>query len=186
MENTGQKSNEVDQLIRNAQLREELEPFLDESVFVVDTDKMSTEMENEFIESLLAWESAPVLPIANWFNPPLQLTPPNQLDEDELSAKLAFAIDSLASKNIALECTEHLSDNDLYRLIIREILPSKEKMVESQGSQITWQCIDQERDEEDWLQYYATDLERAAWESENPGRELPAMKTAPFQRNLPS
>ena len=38
---------EVDQLLLNARLRDELEPFLDESVEVVNTRVMTTRLENE-------------------------------------------------------------------------------------------------------------------------------------------
>ncbi len=33
---------------------------------------------------MLAWERAPVLPIAHWFEPPLELPPPDTLTEEEL------------------------------------------------------------------------------------------------------
>ena len=38
--------NEVDLLLLNAQLRDELEPYMDESVELVDASQMSTEEEN--------------------------------------------------------------------------------------------------------------------------------------------
>jgi hypothetical protein len=47
---------EVDQLMLNARLRDELEPYLDESVDLVDVRRMSTPMENEFLASMLEWE----------------------------------------------------------------------------------------------------------------------------------
>ena len=40
---------EVDQLLLNARLRDELEPYLDESVDLVNVRRMSTLMENEFL-----------------------------------------------------------------------------------------------------------------------------------------
>ena len=55
--------SDIDLLMQNARLRDEMEPFLDESVYLVDLDKMSVRHENEFLTSLLAWEKAPVLPI---------------------------------------------------------------------------------------------------------------------------
>ena len=67
--------SEIDLLMKNAQLRDEMEPFLDESVYLVDLDRMSLRHENEFLTSLLAWEKAPVLPICQWFEP--ELTMPN-------------------------------------------------------------------------------------------------------------
>ena len=60
--------NEVDHLLLNARLRDELEPFMDESVDLVDVRSMPTPQENEFLASMLAWErapaSCPVMPLS--------------------------------------------------------------------------------------------------------------------------
>ena len=56
MRNARPSSEEVDHLLLNARLRDELEPFLDESVSLVDVRRMSTPKENEFLASMLAWE----------------------------------------------------------------------------------------------------------------------------------
>ena len=56
-------SDEVEELLRNAQLRDELEPFYDESISRVNVRHLSLSVENEFLASMLAWERAPVLPI---------------------------------------------------------------------------------------------------------------------------
>ena len=47
--------DEVEQLLLNARLRDELEPFLDESVEVVNTRVMPTDQENEYLASMLEW-----------------------------------------------------------------------------------------------------------------------------------
>src|SRR5215207_5427877 len=64
-------SAEVDELLLNARLRDELEPFLDESVHILDCRRLPTHAENEFLSQMLAWERAPVLPIGKWFEPEL-------------------------------------------------------------------------------------------------------------------
>src|SRR6185369_15706018 len=69
------QSEDVDQLLLNARLRDELEPFFDESVHILDCRRLSTSAENEFLSQMLAWERAPVLPIGKWFEPELTLPP---------------------------------------------------------------------------------------------------------------
>ncbi|MBQ6108893.1 MAG: hypothetical protein IJK97_11845, partial [Thermoguttaceae bacterium] len=64
-------SCEIDAILRNAELRSELEPFYDESIVQVEDSHLPIEVENDYLEMMLAWEVAPVLPIAQWFNPPL-------------------------------------------------------------------------------------------------------------------
>ncbi len=70
-------SEDVDQLMLNARLRDELEPFLDESVDIINSRVLSTPSENEYLASILAWERAPVLPISQWFEPELRLPHPD-------------------------------------------------------------------------------------------------------------
>ena len=65
---------EVDQLLRNAELRDELDRYFDESISRVNVQHFSLAAENEFLAAMLAWEQAPVLPIYRWFEP--ELRPP--------------------------------------------------------------------------------------------------------------
>jgi len=65
MENSETNSfdfDEVDHLLRNAELRDQIEPYVDEAICRVNVQAFSTAKENEFLESMLAWERAPVLP----------------------------------------------------------------------------------------------------------------------------
>ncbi|MFT7642795.1 MAG: hypothetical protein ACI9G1_004554, partial [Pirellulaceae bacterium] len=96
-------SDDVEHLMLNAQLRNELEPFLDESVDRVDVRNMPTEKENEFLRSMLEWERAPVLPISQWFQPEMSLTRPEMLEIDELHHVLWDTIHRLYDKHIVLE-----------------------------------------------------------------------------------
>jgi hypothetical protein len=178
------QSDEVDQLLLNARLRTELEPFYDESVGLIDLQRMTTPRENEFLESMLAWEKAPVLPIAHWFEPELRLARPDSLDDEQISVALQKTIDILYGQRIVLEFTDHLSDRQLYCLIFRDILPSPEKKVDLPRNFLHWHCIDPETDLDTWLKYYATHQEREHWQSSNAG-ELPEAQSPPFPRRMP-
>ncbi|WP_425613856.1 hypothetical protein NA78x_003700 [Anatilimnocola sp. NA78] len=178
------ENTEVDELILNARLRDELEPFLDESVDVLACKQLPTSDENEFLASMLAWERAPALPISRWFDPPLQLGSPEHLSSEQLRLKLLAAIEQLGSRRIYLELTDHLSDRQLYCLIARDILPSHEKMLDLPGNYLNWRCLDADLDPETWLAYYATDEEREMWAAEN-SEPLPAILPPPYPRDLP-
>ena len=80
--------SDLDLLMQNARLRDEMEPFLDESVYLVDLDKMDIRKENDFLKSLLAWEKAPVLPISQWFRPELVLPRHTELSDTEVKHQL--------------------------------------------------------------------------------------------------
>lgn len=177
--------NQVDQLLLNARLRDEIEPFADESIALLDTQLLPIDMENEFLSSMLDWERAPVLPIGRWFEPALELPALDTLDEDQLREQLHQVIGRLYERNIVLEHTGHLSDRELLCLIIRDILPAQEKRLAAPRTWLHWQCVDEETEPEVWLTYYASDRQRAEWQREH-GGELPPRRQPPCSRRLPS
>jgi len=175
--------SEVELLMRNAQLRDELEPYLDEAVDLVSIRHMSIAEENEFLASILAWERAPTLPISQWFEPELTLPKPETLDDSEISTLLWQTIHQLYSQRIVLALTDHLSDRQLFCLIVRDILPAYEKRIAEHRNFLHWHCL-QDNDMEGWLKYYATDAERNQWQDEN-GVDPPASQAPPFPRKMP-
>ena len=178
------RSDEVDQLLLNAQLRNDLEPFLDESLGLVNIRRMPTSQENEFLASMLAWERAPVLPISQWFDPELKLPHPDSLDDNRLHEVLWETIHLLYGKRIVLEFTDHLPDRRLYCLIYRDILPSPEKKIDLPKNYLHWHCLDPDDDEETWLRFYASQEEREAWGDET-GEPLPPSQSLPHSRKMP-
>lgn len=177
------RSEEVDHLLLNARLRDELEPYFDESITRLNIHDMPTSVENEYLESMLAWERAPVLPIAQWFEPELRIPHPDILDDASLRRALNDVVQKLFEQRIVLDFTEHLSDRQLYCVIYRDILPSPEKKLNSSQRYLHWDCADAGGDPEVWLRYYATDEEREHWEES--GEPLPPSEPPPFPRQLP-
>ena len=177
-------SEEVDHLLLNARLRDELEPFLDESVDLLNIQRMTTPMDNEFLASMLAWERAPVLPISQWFDPELTVPHPDTLTDKQLHDELWDTIQQLYDKRIVLDFTDHLSDRQLYTLIYRDILPSPEKKIDLPKNYLHWHCLDGSDEPETWLGYYASKEERRAWASET-GQKPPPSVTPPFPRKMP-
>lgn len=184
MRNAHPSPDDVELLLENARLRDALEPFFDESVDRINVGSMPTNAENEFLQSMLAWEKAPVLPISRWFTPPLTLPHPDQLDEVALKTLLWDTIHQLYQQRIVLDFTDHLSDRDLYCLIYRDILPSQEKKIDQPRNFLHWHCIDPSDDELIWLQFYATDHERTEWSIET-GGEPPGSQKPPYSRKMP-
>ncbi len=177
-------SDDVDHLLLNARLRDELEPYLDESIHLLDVRRMPTQAENEFLASMLAWERAPVLPISQWFQPELQLPHPDTLDDATLRACLAETIQKLYDQRVVLDFTDHLSDRQLFCVIYRDILPSHEKKIDLPKNFLHWHCLDDSDDVETWLRFYATEPEREAWHEET-DLPLPPSEPPPFPRKMP-
>ncbi len=178
--------DEVEHLLRNAELRDELEPYFDESIRTVNVDELPTPVENEFLASMLAWERAPVLPISQWFEPELKLPRPETLSCEQLHERLWQTIHELFERRIVLDFTDHLSDRELYCLIYRDILPCREKKIDVPDNYLHWDCADVGGDATTWLRYYASEQERLAWIEDVEGDEpLPASEKPPYPRQLP-
>jgi len=177
-------SQDVDDLLRNAELRDELEPLFDESIGWVNVAGMSTHVENEFLASMLEWERAPILPISQWFTPELALPHPDMLDDESLREKLSETVQRLFEKRIVLDFTDHLTDRQLYCMIYRDILPSHEKKLEREHNYLHWDCANAGGNPETWLRYYASDEDRQMWEAEMDA-PLPPRQQPPYRRELP-
>lgn len=177
-------ADHVDHLLRNAELRDQLEPLFDESIDRVNAARMTTRNENEFLQSMLEWERAPMLPIRDWFTPALELVAPGELSDGDLPRVLRETIDRLYQQHIVLDFTDHLSDRQLYTLIFRDILPAYEKKIDGRDGYLHWDCANTSSDPTTWLRFYATDDERETWEDET-GDEAPAAEKLPFRRRLP-
>ncbi len=177
--------DEVAQLLRNAELRDELERYFDESISRVNVRHFTLAAENDFLASMLAWEQAPVLPIYRWFDPELRPPRPEVLDKDDLRQIFWEVIHRLYDQRIILDFTDHLSDHDLYCLIFRDILPAREKKLDWPGNYLHWDCTGPSSDPDIWLCYYATEEERQAW-SETYRQPLPPAAKPPHPRDLPT
>ena len=107
----------------------------------------------------------------------LTFPPSAKLDDEKLSETLWTLIVGLADLRIFLIHTDHLSDRDLYKKLLRELLPSPMPMfLEQENTDCEYDLIGAPvpEDERTWLKYYASELERHFWKCENPGRRLPA------------
>src|ERR1700761_7067460 len=102
------RPDEVDHLLLNARLRDELEPYFDESITRLNVHDMPTSVENEYLASMLAWERAPVVPISQWFEPELVLPPPDTLTDLALHEALWGVVQKLFEKRLVLDFTDHL------------------------------------------------------------------------------
>ena len=177
-------SEDIEQLMLNAKLRDELEPFCDESFNLLQNHRLPTREENEFLASMLAWERAPVLPISMWFQPELVLPRPDTLTDRELHRVLRDTLNQLYDKRVVLDFTDHLSDRQLYCLILRDILPSHEKKIDLPRNYLHWHCLDDDNDPDIWLRYYASEEERGAW-AEETHQPLPPSEAPPYPRRMP-
>jgi len=178
------RPEEVEELMRNAELRNELEPYYDEAISRVNVQHLPISVENEFLASMLAWERAPILPIYRWFDPELRPPRPDMLTDQDLHDILWDVVYKLYERRIVLDFTDHLNDRQLYCLVYRDILPTRIKKIDSVRNYLHWDCTGTDGDTETWLRYYATEEEREAW-AKSYRQPLPAADKPPYPRLLP-
>ncbi|MCL2004908.1 MAG: hypothetical protein FWG73_01980 [Planctomycetaceae bacterium] len=173
---------EVEELMRNAELRMELEPYADESISRVSLKHRSLRHENEFLAGMLDWEISPAEPISRWFTPELCIPAPEKLNDEQVLKILETVVAQLFEKKLILDFTDHLSDRELYSLIFRDILPSREKNLRNRNGFIHWDCSCGDNDV--WLRFYASDDEREQFQNCT-GKVLPPKEIPPHYRDLP-
>ena len=174
----------ADELVRNGELRTELAPYADESLTRVDTSGWTTEKENQYFASMLVWEKAPSLPVYKWFEPALIPPPVWKVSDEELPRLLNDLVNKLYEKNIVLDYTDHLSDRELYEIIVHKILPQDVKKTDQPDVYHHWDCSrigdcdDELEDSRIWLTYYADDKQReesrAAYGDRIPQKQIPS------------
>jgi hypothetical protein len=173
---------EVEELVRNAELRTELEPYADESLTRIRLKHRSLRHENEFLSGMLDWEISPAEPIARWFVPELSIPTPERLNDEQLIQVLDNVVEKLFEKKLILDFTDHLTDRELYTLIYRDILPLREKNLRHRDGFVHWDCSC--GDIEIWLRFYASDNEREQYQ-ECTGEFLPPKEVPPHFRDMP-
>lgn len=135
----------VDDAFENMALRDESEPYREEypdrSFEMVDYSiSLSLAEKNQCYKEILDWESAPVVEISRFYNPPLEPVDPQYLTNDELEDSLISLIQKLHEKKIVLLNTARLSSRYLYTLILRGILPQREKNLSLRHGPMLFDC----------------------------------------------
>lgn len=156
-------NQEVEAQIRNMELRTALEPYYDEAISRLKFSRLKRE--DDYLESMLEWEIVKPTPIAQWFEP--ELCPPRTVDkisDQDIHDYLIYLLGKLKEKRIILRFSDHMSDRELYILVLRDVLPAKEKYLQTYIGDREWDCIDIAENEMTYLKYYASREERQIWE----------------------
>jgi hypothetical protein len=176
---------EADALLENAKLREETKEYLDETL-LRRFRPFSVEEENEYLRETLAWESAPILSIENWLSPSWSPLDVSTASESTIAAALLDLLERLRSLHQEIWRADHLSNRRLYQLIVKWVLPDKQKRLPAPPCPTVWTfeffTEDQELDDADdtiWLTYYATSEERRHW-SQDRNATPPPRLTPPY------
>lgn len=172
----------IEQALRLGELRKDVMDRIDGPTIEGGTGSMPMETQVAFWEHVLAFESAEESTLAERLRTEAGFVPPDPKalkGESDIHSALWDLLRALASIRVFVHHTDHLCDDDLYRLLVYGALPES-SFVPPAGSE--WNCrIDAceygTRDDPDgtitWLRYHADEDARAMWDGEVPPKETP-------------
>jgi hypothetical protein len=178
---------DIDREIRIEKMKRELDEIAGGEMFSGSFGPVSPEIEETFLEQVLAYERAEVDTNFNrLIHRGVALPPAAELDDASLSAKLAEVIRELAELHCFLEDTDHLSDRELYDSLwssgLREDTPDLSAMPNG-----AWHTSPiggcSEEDMAIWLKYYASEKDRQRWHLNFPNDPMPVHEPLPFDRD---
>jgi hypothetical protein len=169
---------------RIERLRDELKKLGGYQIPLAD---MPADIEEEYLRHILQYETAePITLLRVLENLGVEVPLPNLLDDSTLTTKLEEVIERLASVNVFLLHTNHLSDRELYEFLYRDGL--REQVVlfpENPHDVYVIDLIGSGSDENKqlYLKYYANEKDRLKWHHDWPADPLPKHEDPPFNRD---
>ena len=150
-------------------------------------DRLPPEMQEAFWQQIIAYETAEPSDLFELVTKGGVSLPESVLiSEEHLSDRLWEVIYFLSSLGCYIENTDHLSDRELYTLLRERLLhepailfpddPNYAYHIDTIGSGSA-------EDQQLYLTYYATDLDRDLWARSWPDDPLPARIPCPFDRD---
>ena len=179
-----QSIDDPDQEERIAKLRQELEKLGGSTISL---ESMPADVEEEFLRQVLEYETAePVSLFRLLENTGLEISAPDEIDDQALARKLKEIVERMASIGAYLLHTNHLTDRELYHYLYFEGLreeavlfpenPSYAYMIDLTGS-------GSDSDNQIYLKYYASREHREQWACDWPNDSMPDHEDPPFDRD---
>jgi len=175
----------VDREIRIDKMKRELDDLTGGSMISGDFGEISPSLEEVFLMRVCEFEKASDDTNFNRVQREIVMTPPTELDDASLHAKLQEVLLVLAKIRCFLEHTDHLSDRELYTWLwtdaLREETPDLSQLGGAWHMSPIGSCDD--KDMAIFLKYYASENERRQWQEECPSDALPPRCPLPYDRD---
>ncbi|MFZ0430009.1 MAG: hypothetical protein WAO20_17970 [Acidobacteriota bacterium] len=175
---------------RISRLRERLREITGSEMLHYENPNVPPEIIEQSLRQIVQYEEADMglVPVVKL--PPLEFPCLDNLADEEVHELLWQKIRELSDRRIFLDQTDHLSDRELYEVLCSpEMRECTTRAIGPNGA-IHFDILGGYSDEdiELYLRYYADTVDRAFWEDDWPGDELPPHEDPPYSRDcrLPS
>ena len=144
---------------------------------VHESEAMPSELGERFWQTVVAAETAGTTDLITELKAiGVDLPEPDTLDDAALHKALWRVIDALASLQVFLHGTDHLSDRQLCTQLLREVLPEEMDALDG-GEGSAWHLdVLGSHNTELYLKYYADEKTREAWRKEDPDLRTAAVR----------
>ena len=187
----GPENDPVERALRIGRLRAELAELTGEPVAEHTADSPQEDDPEAMLKHMEALENGPLYPLADILKEQRNFTPapPARLENPvDIHENLWLLLHALASMRVFVEDTNHLSDAELYEVLVERMLRSEIASVPVSSG---WNCrfsicelCDERRTmPECWLRYYADDTQRAELADQFPGEAIPPKEPQPYDRD---
>jgi hypothetical protein len=181
------KTPESQQDAEKAERIEALQRKIEDRAQAFEADDLAPEMRAQFWDSIAAYEEAEWATAFDLLaQSGLELPPPEELDDAQVTTKLWETIRSLAILRMFLYSTSHLSDRELYEELWHDVL-REEGPIMPLSNDSAWHIdLVSSGSEEDnllYLRYYADEETRQRWAKDWPGSNIPTSETPPYDRD---
>jgi hypothetical protein len=144
------------------------------------------DVEEEFLMNVLAFETAEERSLFSALHQNGHvLFSPDELDDEQIHAKLWEVIHALADWGVSLYHTNHLSDRELYEFLWCDALLERVKL--APDNPVFYHDIDGTESGEDefqvYLKYYADERERRQYAKDDPELAIPEHSDPPYDRD---
>ncbi len=178
------------QLERIEQLKRRTREVVGDDMIVGGSDAAPLDIEEQFWKNMLAFETAPLMTRRELLEQD-GIRPVDSLDlsEEEVHAELWHLVEGLARRRIYLESTDHLSNRELYQLLVECVLDQETEVI---PPELGWNCHvsiqeygrpGDEDGSETYLRFYADELTREQWANDFPEDQLPPHEEPPYDRD---
>ncbi len=178
----------MDQEDRITELKRRVQDAAGGKMVSGEVEGLDADAREAFWTRIAAFEDAPERSLAERLGEAgFELLPARKLDDAALHKRLWALIRQLAEWRCYLWFTNHLSDRELYELLLDEVLPEPDKELPPELAYNT--IIDLSEYDRGkptgttYVQYYADEQTRAEWACDWPECELPAHEDPPHDRD---